>query len=107
MCITESFFILQKSLEIGRVKVLIGGNLTIDNVVKIKDRILPILNENDGVEFYLQRVDDIDLSIIQLLQNFKAYYKEKEVSIDSSFEENLSELVVNAGFKELLVKDVG
>lgn len=95
----ESFkinVIPSKRTKVRKTRVELTGRLDITNVVKINNRIKPLFNEYDLVDFTLKDTEDIDLSVIQMLYNYKLFYdngKDKVVNIKSELPNNISKLM--------------
>lgn len=93
-----------KRKKIRKIRVFLEGELTINNVEGFMQRIHPIFNNFDYVDFYLRKVTSLDLSFIQMLYHFQKSYgkKKKEVTIDAELSSDLKKIIVHAGFEELM-----
>ncbi|MEP1093497.1 MAG: hypothetical protein ABJG78_00210 [Cyclobacteriaceae bacterium] len=98
--------ILEPSMrkKIRKTKVILEGDLNINNVDAFMLEIEPIFDDYDFVDFFQREVTSIDLSHIQMLNYFKNYpvKKGKTVTINSDVSPEMKKMVITAGFKELL-----
>jgi anti-anti-sigma regulatory factor len=98
--------ILEPSLrkKIKKTKVILEGDLNINNVDAFVSLIEPIFNDYDYVDFYQREVTSLDLSHIQMLYHFQnsSQLKGKVVTVDSELNPELKRVIINAGFKEFM-----
>ncbi|MEQ9403810.1 MAG: hypothetical protein RIM99_09510 [Cyclobacteriaceae bacterium] len=99
-------FILEpsKRKKIRKTKVIMEGELTINNVDTFMELINPIFKDYDFVDFFLREVTSLDLSHIQMLYYYQNHHikKGKTVTIDADLKSDLKKIIVSAGFKELM-----
>ena len=93
-----------KRKKIRKIRVILEGDLTINNVDAFKTEIEPVFNDFDFVDFLHRDVTSLDLCHIQLMYQIQQHYetKSKTVTIDADLPTDLKKVVVNAGFKELM-----
>lgn len=102
----ESFSLVitpSRRKKVKKVKVGLEGDLTIVNVLKMKQDIIPVFEDYDYVDFTLNNVENIDSSCIQLLLALKTHYKtkNKEVTVKIDIQKELKNILSNAGFSSL------
>jgi len=93
-----------KRKKIKKTKVILEGDLNINNVDAFMLEIEPIFDDYDFVDFFQREVTSIDLSHIQMLHYFKNHpgRNGKTVTINSDVSPEMKKMVTMAGFKELL-----
>ena len=93
-----------KRRKIRKTKVILEGELTINNVDAFMQQIDPIFEDYDYIDFFQRDVTSLDLSHIQMLRHFQNHptKKSKTVTINSELPTEMKKLMINAGFKELL-----
>ena len=93
-----------KRKKIRKIRVIMQGDLNINNVDAFRSEILPLFDQYDYIDFLQREVTSLDLCHIQLLYNFQAApgLKGKTVTVDSDVSGDVKKLIVNAGFKELM-----
>ena len=93
-----------KRKKIRKTRVFLEGELTINNVEGFIQRIHPIFESYDYVDFYLRKVTSLDLCFVQMLYHMQQSYgkKQKNVTIDSELSSDLKKIIVHAGFEELM-----
>lgn len=93
-----------KRKKIRKTKVVLEGDLSINNVDAFMSQIEPIFDDYDYVDFYQREVTALDLCHIQMLYYFKNHptRKGKTVTINSELSTDLKKVVTNAGFKEFM-----
>lgn len=81
------------------IHVTLGGDLTLNNIKKLKDEFLTLLNAGKSVKIKIANVENIDLGFIQLFQSF--IWTAKQSSTDIQFTLDLNDqqniLLSNAG----------
>ena len=92
-----------KRKKIRKIKVILEGELTINNVDEFRLQIEPVFKDYDFIDFRQQEVTSLDLPHIQLMYYFQNHFKKsKTVTIDSNLSVDLKKVIVNAGFEELM-----
>ncbi|MEP5612535.1 MAG: hypothetical protein ABJP45_09815, partial [Cyclobacteriaceae bacterium] len=93
-----------KRKKIRKTKVILEGDLNINNVDAFMLEIEPIFDDYDFVDFFQREVTSIDLSHIQMLNYFKNHpaRKGKTVTINSDVSPEMKKMVITVGFKDLL-----
>ena len=100
---SKNLNIILKQHSKGRTKkeiVQLEGDLTINNISKIKKVILSVMNKSKSLDVNLMKVNNIDLSCIQLLYSFyKTSVNEgKAVAVNMEFSDDIKMIVRNSGF---------
>lgn len=90
--------------KVRKVKIEIEGDVSITNIYKIKNEIIPILENYDFIDFNLDKIENLDICCVQLLLAIKMYFNamEKEVNLKINLPDGLKNIISNAGFKSLL-----
>lgn len=93
-----------KRRTIRKTRVVLEGTLTVRIVKRFNEEITPVFSEYDYIDFYLKEVQELDLSLIQLLNHLKVYYadKGKVVTVDAELTSGLKKIVVQSGFENLM-----
>ena len=92
-----------KRKKIRKIKVILEGELNINNVDEFRLQIEPVFKDYDFIDFRQQEVTSLDLPHIQLMYYFQNHFKKsKTVTIDSNLSVELKKIIVNAGFEELM-----
>jgi len=93
---------LRKTVK--KIKVILEGNLSINNSKAFIKQIQPVFEDFEKIDFHLTQVESIDLSFIQSLYHLKMLHGQegKEVTIDSEISGDLKSMVINSGFEDLL-----
>jgi anti-anti-sigma regulatory factor len=93
---------LRKTVK--KIKVILEGNLSINNSKAFVKQIQPVFEDFEKIDFHLTQVESIDLSFIQSLYHLKMFHEQdgKEVTIDSEISGELKSMVINSGFEDLL-----
>ena len=89
---------------VKKTKITLEGELTIGHSSDIHAKIAPILEEYEQFSFSLKEVQELDLSIIQMLYSYKAELEKigKTVNISADLSRELKQLVQTNGFAPLL-----
>lgn len=90
--------------KVRKVKIEIEGDVSITNIYKIKNEIIPILENYDFVDFNLDKIENLDICCVQLLLAIRMYFNamEKEVNLKINLPDGLKNIISTAGFKSLL-----
>ncbi len=83
------------------VHVVIERDFSINNIEQVKVELTEILNKHDKITLELKEIENFDLTSIQLLYSLKKLEK-KEIKIKSKIKDDLNNILVNSGFKELI-----
>ncbi len=101
-------FIVKTINDKDAITVEFSGNLIINyiNDIKLSVEKLNVFNSNINVK--LTRVDNIDFTFIQLLLSIKKTLETKKYSfsISSELNEDMSNLLINAGFNKLMNSNI-
>lgn len=95
-----------KRKTIKKTKVILSGKLTIENILLIKESLLSVFETYDFVDIVLEKVDQIDLTIIQLLHAINTEFtaQNKSITLKSNFSDEINQLITNAGFRGMFQK---
>lgn len=93
-----------KRKKIRKTKVILEGDLSINNVDAFMSQIEPIFDDYDYVDFFQREVTTLDLCHVQMLYYFQNHptRKGKTVTVNSELPTDLKKVVTNAGFKEFM-----
>lgn len=93
-----------KRRKIRKIKVIMEGELNINNVDAFTEQIHPIFKDFDFVDFLLREPSSVDLAHIQMLYYFQEYYaaKGKTITIDSNVSTETKKIIISSGFKDLM-----
>ena len=89
----------------GSLNIIFSGQLTINNVDKIFDSLKSNIKNNiKSMNILTEKVENIDLTFIQLIYSIIASSKKNgfEVSTSIIVPEDLKLLIINAGFSGIL-----
>ena len=91
------------NIENDGVRVVMEGEVTLNNADKIKDEIMNAVNNHASIEVKIHNVTNIDLFCVQLLYSVKKTVNEtkKSVLFDVTIPEEFQLLLGNAGFNDL------
>ena len=100
---TDSFNIDYKKNN-GEYAIVFSGQLTISSIFKMTENVKANIDHPTKVHISVKDVENLDLTFIQLIQSIKNSGKKNgyEVSVSMKLPEDLSSLLVNAGFGSLL-----
>lgn len=100
---TENFSIAVKE-DNGETAIVFGGQLTIPFIQKLTQEVKEKLGQPKALHLVVKEVENIDLTFIQLLYALKNTGKKLGYPVDLQMElpDDLSSLMVNAGFGQLL-----
>jgi ABC-type transporter Mla MlaB component len=100
---TENFNIDYKKNN-GEIAIVFSGQLTISSIKKMTESIKANIDNPEKVLINVKDVENLDLTFIQLIQSIKNSGKKNgyEVSVSMKLPEDLSSLLINAGFGNLL-----
>lgn len=100
---TENFNIDYKKNN-GELAIVFSGQLTISSIKKMTDSVKANIDNPEKVIISTKDVENLDLTFIQLIHSIKNSGKKNgyPVSISIKLPEDLSSLLVNAGFGSLL-----
>jgi ABC-type transporter Mla MlaB component len=100
---TENFNIDYKKNN-GELTIVFSGQLTISSVKKITESLKANIENPEKVLISVKDVENLDLTFVQLIQSIKNSGKKNgyEVSVSMKLPEDLSSLLVNGGFGNLL-----
>lgn len=100
---TENFNIDYKKNN-GELAIVFSGQLTISSVKKMTESLKANIDHPQKVLISTKDVENLDLTFIQLIQSIKNSGKKNgyEVALSIKLPEDLSALLVNAGFGSLI-----
>lgn len=88
-----------------RVLIHLEGELTIKNSEVIASNLKHVFENYDHVELILNEVSEVDLTFVQLFQQFKAFYLplEKFLSLTVNWSKEDKKMLTSCGFSEVLM----
>jgi len=88
-----------------RVLIHLEGELTIKNSEVIASNLKHVFENFDHVELILNEVSEVDLTFVQLFQQFKAFYLplEKYLSLTVNWSKEDKKMLTSCGFSEVLM----
>lgn len=91
---------------IRKTRVDIEGTLTINAANFFLDHIKPVFENYDYVDFYLNKIESVDLSFIQSLYHLKTFFakQDKVVTVDAQLTDDLKKIITQSGFEKLILK---
>lgn len=100
---TENFNIDYKKNN-GELAIVFSGQLTISSIKKMTQSLKTHIDNPEKVSITTKDVENLDLTFIQLIQSIKNSGKKNgyQVSVSIKLPEDLSSLMVNAGFGSLI-----
>jgi len=92
-----------KKKDEKRVNIVLENELTIYTVENIKNEIYKTFKDYDIIDFKLKKVNNIDLTFIQLFYSLKetALIQNKQVSFDVKIQDDLKLLLSNSDLKKI------
>ena len=95
-----------KRKKVKKTNIDLSGDLSITNIEKINEQIMPILANYDFIDMYLTNVDNYDLSTIQLLYTYTILHdtedKSKLLKVIADLPIELKKLTQACGFSEFI-----
>ena len=90
--------------ENNSVEIIYSGNLTLETVIELKEKIEPIYNKNSILKFEFIDVEEIDLSGIQMIYSLKKknVTEQKNVQIHLEIANEMQNLLTRTGFTHLI-----
>lgn len=87
-----------------KARMTIEKELTIYTVLEIKEQFMLALKEFNELSVHIQKVENIDLSFIQLIESLRKTAEEydKKINISAELTDETHNLVENAGFDPVL-----
>ncbi|MDA3892018.1 MAG: STAS domain-containing protein [Salinivirgaceae bacterium] len=94
-----------KNKETKALEISLQGHLNISNITEIQKKLNSAIKKSKKIYIELTKVDDADISIIQLLAVLKNNCNESNIEIDINFDLNIeiSELFSRAGFANTII----
>ena len=91
----------RKIKESGTKEVVLSGSLSLRSAAEIRNQLLIALDEADTVNILLQDVEDVDLSLIQILcsAHRSAHARGKSFVMPESLPDMFVQIVEDAGFQ--------
>ena len=83
------------------VSVVIEKDFSINNIMPIKSEFTEILSKNNTINIELKDIENLDLTSVQLLYSLKKF-PGKKIEIQSNIKEDLKNIIINAGLKEII-----
>lgn len=81
----------------------LGGDLTIQRSVELKECILDYVDKNQTVIIDHEEVEDVDLTYLQLLVSAKRYSEEKKKEFQINYSNDaFNEIIQLSGFEDIL-----
>lgn len=78
------------------------GDLTVSQCDKFRDKIMEVMDNHPKIEIRLQNVENIDLSILQIIASVKATLGPDRFRLVVTLQDDLKKLMSNTGFTQLL-----
>lgn len=93
-----------KRKKIRKTKVIMEGDLNINNVDGFIQQIKPLFDDYDFIDFSMREANSLDLSYLQMLYYFQNHFvkKGKTVTIDADLTPEFRKIIINNGFKEFM-----
>ena len=91
---------------IRKTRVEMEGVLTINSAGVFLQQIKPIFSDYDYIDFYLNKIESLDLSFIQSLFHLKTFFgkQDKAVTVDAQLTDDLKKIITQSGFEKLIFK---
>lgn len=102
----KSFKINKKAAKDGqRVMVSLSGELSIQNIVDIKDGLIQLLEDYDKIEIVTKNVENFDIACVQIFYALSrsASHLNKEVTYQINLPEEIMSVISHSGLQNLLV----
>ena len=82
-------------------KLLLSGDLSLNNIKSIKDELLTYMNKSSNIKIIVKDAGNIDLGFIQLIQSFAWTSLESNHQVDVEFDllPEQEKLLQNSGIK--------
>lgn len=86
-----------------KAQFIYSGELTIDNIDDIVEETITALNDYEIIEIITKNVKNIDLTFVQFISSFDKTRraKDKNVTYSFNFEDEIKQLLMQAGFEKL------
>lgn len=93
-----------KRRKIRKTKVIMEGDLNINNVDAFSQQIKPLFQDYDFIDFLMRDTTALDLSHLQMLYYFQNHFIKngKTVTVDAELSPDYKKIIVNNGFKEFM-----
>lgn len=91
---------LSKNKKTKSVDIKLQGHLNVVNITKLQKDLNTAVKNQKQINLEISKVDDADMSLIQLLVAFRKHCQSTQVDLNISLELNneISELFARAGF---------
>ncbi len=83
-------------------EMTVEGDLTISQCDKFRDKIMEVIESHPKIEIRLQNVENIDLSILQIIASVKHTLEPDKFKLVVNLQDDLKKLISNTGFTEML-----
>lgn len=87
------------------VKIRLSGELSIQNIVEIKDNLMHFLEQFENIEIVAEEVESFDVSCVQIFYALSrsASHKNKHISYNLNLPEEIKNVIAHSGLQNLLV----
>ncbi len=97
-------FVPSRRQKVKKVKVIISGDLSIDQIMDIKSELWSGIQAYDHLSIELKEVNKLDITFLQLLIILKNYSeKYKEVKVKAALSNEHKTLIKQTGFEDLFL----
>lgn len=103
---SNSFKIDKKAAKDGQaVEVYLSGELSIQNIVDIKDGLIQLFEKYDKIEIVTRNVESFDIACVQIFYALSrsAAHLNKEVTYQIDLPEEIKSVLAHSGLQNLLV----
>jgi len=97
----KKYITINKGSSENEVTVVIEKDLSINNIDPIKNELNEIVSKHKTIKVELRNIDNFDLTSVQLLYALKKI-PGKKVEITADIKEDLKNIIINSGFKEII-----
>ena len=99
-------FMPSRRKTVKRININIEGELVINNIGLVKERMSDVFENYDHVDFVLSNISQIDLTPVQLFNTLKTIYEpqNKVVTVDSDLSKEDKQLMKKCGLLELITR---
>lgn len=93
-----------KRRKIRKTKVVMEGDLNINNVDAYIQQVKPLFEDYDFIDFFLREATSLDLCHLQMLYYFQNHFAKqgKTVTVDADLTPDFRKIIINNGFKEFM-----
>jgi ABC-type transporter Mla MlaB component len=100
-------YTINKKVSKGSKSVLVtlSGELSIQNIVDIKDSLIALLKDYDSMEIVTKKVESFDIACVQIFYALSrsASHLNKKVTYQIDLPEEIQSVIAHSGLQNLLV----